>query len=65
MEKLELNENDKVLVSTSTHEEELEVIVDEKKLQAKWDMYHTLIKLSQQKKLFHSSRYSSATIKKV
>jgi len=64
MEKLQLNENDKVLVSTSTHEEELEVILDNK-LTSEMGYVSFFDKTIPTKKLFSTSRYSSASIKKV
>lgn len=64
MEKLDLNENDKVEVSTSSSKEELEVILDHH-LTNDIAYVSYFDKTIPTKQLFSTSRYSSATIKKV
>jgi len=64
MEKLGLNENDKVEVSTSSSKEELEVILDNH-LTSDIAYVSYFDKTIPTKQLFSTSRYSSATIKKV
>jgi NADH-quinone oxidoreductase subunit G len=64
LEKLGLSENDTVLVSTSSHEEKLEVILDNK-ITSDIAYVSFFDKKRDTKKLFSTSRYSSATIKKV
>ena len=64
MEKLNLNENDRVIVSAVSQQEELVVILDEK-ITSDIAYVSFFDKTIQTKKLFSTSRYSSATIKKV
>jgi NADH-quinone oxidoreductase subunit G len=64
MEKLNLNENDRVLVLAVAHQEELTVVLDEK-ITSDIAYVSFFDKNIETKKLFSTSRYSSATIKKV